>query len=120
MTILIVCIRRKPGMSFEAFDTYWRQQHAPLLRACGDFTRHLIRYEQYHVQDRDSPVARMFGVTSNYDGVALLEFADADAMQAAFAEPAYLEQVRPDEPNFVDLENSLPFIVERHAVLGTS
>lgn len=116
MATLIVCIKRRPGMTHEAFLTYWRETHAPLLAACGDFTRHLDGYVQFHPIRRTSPVATMFGVSSDYDGVAMLTFRDPDAMVAAFAEPAYLRDVQPDEPNFVDLTASMSFIADPFVV----
>ena len=114
---LVVCIRRRAGMSAGEFSAHWREIHAPLIRACAPFARHLLRYTQHHLGDQDSPVARMFGVSGAYDGVAVLEFASMDAMAAAFAEPAYLEQVRPDEFNFVDLDHGLCFLTEPFAVI---
>ncbi len=118
MTTLVVCIKRRPGMTPEAFSTYWRETHAPLLRSCGDFTRHLRSYTQHHFVDRSHPVAAMFGVPGDYDGVAVLTFNNADAVAKAFAEPAYLADVRPDEANFVDLENSLSFVTDPHEVVA--
>lgn len=118
MTTLVVCIKRQPGMTPEAFSHYWRDTHAPLLKSCSDFTRHLVSYVQHHFVDRASPVAAMFGVPGDYDGVAVLTFRDADAVQRAFAEPRYLSDVRPDELNFVDLTQSLSFVTEPTTVLA--
>lgn len=112
MTSLIVCIKRKPGMTVEEFSQYWRGHHGPLIRSVPDFTRHLVSYTQYHLADQDSPVAKMFGVSSDYDGVAVLTFKSAEALEQAFQEPAYLEHIRPDEFHFVDLENCIPFLTE--------
>ena len=110
MTTLIVCIRRKPGLTPREFSDYWRDRHGPLIQACPEFKRHLVSYVQYHAVDGHSAIAQMFGVSGDYDGVAVLQFHNEQALQAAFAEPAYLANIRPDEPNFVDLENSLPII----------
>lgn len=118
MTTLVVCIKRRPGMSPEEFSTYWRETHAPLLAACTDFTRHLVSYVQHHFADRSSPVATMFGVPGDYDGVAVLTFKSADHVAEAFAEPRYLSDVRPDEPRFVDLANSLSFVTQPHVVVA--
>lgn len=112
MTTLIVCIRRKPGMTQQEFSSYWRDLHGPLIQGCADFKRHLASYVQYHAADSNSEIARMFGVSGDYDGVAVLRFHDEQALRDAFAEPAYLAQIRPDEPNFVDLEKSLVIMAE--------
>lgn len=118
MTTLIVCIKRKPGLSHEEFATYWRESHGPLLKGCVDFTRHLRRYTQHRLVDRDSPIAALFGVSGDYDGVAVLEFKSAEAMRQAFAEPAYLRDVQPDEGRFVDLENCRSFVTHPHPVVA--
>jgi uncharacterized protein (TIGR02118 family) len=100
---IVVCIKRKPGMTQEAFTAYWRDVHAPTLLACSDFTRHIVSV--------------LFGASGDYDGVAVLTFADEAALRAAFAEPKYMTDVRPDEFNFVDTENcttilTSPFVVK--------
>lgn len=118
MTTLIVCIKRKPGLSPDDFTSHWRDKHGPLLRACGDFTRHLRSYTQHVLADRDSAVAKLFGVSGDFDGVAVLEFRSEAAMRQAFAEPAYLEEVQPDEANFVDLENCQSFITNASPVVA--
>lgn len=116
MTTLIVCIKRHPAMTLEQFSRYWRDTHGPLLLACNEFSRHIRSYVQYHMIDEGSAIAKMFGVSASYDGVAVITFKNADAMEAAFSEPRYLSDVRPDEPNFVDLENCLSFIANAHVV----
>lgn len=117
-TSLIVFIKRRPGMSPEDFSTYWREVHAPLLLACTDFSRHIIRYEQFHGTARTSALGAMFGASGDFDGAAAISFADAAALESAFAEPRYLADVRPDEPNFVDLDNCLSFIASPELIKG--
>lgn len=117
MTTLIVCIKRKPGLSPEAFTSYWQDLHGPLVRSCRDFTRHLRSYTQHALADRDSPVAKLFGVSGDYDGVAVLDFRSEAAMRQAFAEPAYLADVQPDEANFVDIENCQSFVTNPSPVV---
>src|SRR3546814_17923629 len=109
MTTLIVCIKRKPGLSPEDFTSHWQEQHGPMLRACGDFTRHLRSYTQHVLAARDSPVAKLFGVSGDYDGAAVLEFRSEAAMRQAFAAPAYLADVQPTEAHFDYLDNSHAF-----------
>lgn len=114
---LVVCIKRRAGMDVAAFSRHWRDVHAPLIRGCVPFARHLLAYTQHHLADQDGPVAQMFGISGAYDGVAVLEFSSTEAMTPAFAEPAYLQQVRPDEFNFVDLEHGLCFLTEPFRVI---
>lgn len=112
MTTIIVCIKRKASLSHEEFTTYWRTKHGPLVRSCKDFTRHLKSYTQHSPVDRDSPVAKLFGSSAEYDGIAVLEFKSIEAMHAAFSEPAYLADVQPDEPRFIDIPNCLSLITK--------
>ncbi|WP_185867645.1 EthD domain-containing protein [Sphingomonas sp. TF3] len=114
---IIVCIKRKPGMTQEAFTAYWSDVHAPTLLACTDFTRHILSYVQHHLVVGGTAVAALFGASGDYDGVAALTFANEAALAAAFAEPKYITDVRPDEFNFVDIENcttllTSPFVVK--------
>jgi NAD(P)-dependent dehydrogenase (short-subunit alcohol dehydrogenase family) len=118
MTTLIVCIKRKPELSQEAFARHWQETHAPLLKACTDFSRHLNSYKQYITVGSDSPVSKLFGVTGDFDGVSVLEFKSAAAMALAFEEPAYLAEVQPDERNFVDVKNCQSFITTAHSVIA--
>ena len=112
MKTLIVCVRRKPGLSREEFSRYYRDTHGPLIRSATGFARHLVNYVQFHALDSATPIAALFGASGDYDGVAALTFASEEAMTQAFAEPDYLNIVRPDEPNFVDLTGCLTFVTE--------
>lgn len=114
---LIVCVKRKPGLTPEEFSLYYRETHAPLLMSCPDFTRHLHSYTQHHAIDSNAPVAALFGASGDYDAVAVLTFKNEDALKRAFEEPQYLERIRPDEPNFVDLDNCLSFIADPVVVM---
>jgi glutathione S-transferase len=116
VTTLLVCIKRRAGLSREDFNHYWRDVHGPLIRSCPEFLRYLRSYNQFHFVDANSPIAGMLGVESAYDGVAELTFNSPEAMAAAFNDPSYLEHIRPDEPNFVDVEGCLSFVTERRVV----
>lgn len=117
MPSLVVCIRRKPELTLNEFDHHWKAVHGPLLRGCANFARHLRRYSQYHLSELSGSTNSLFGNSGGFDGVAVLEFDTVDAMEAAFAEPDYLSQVKPDEKRFVDLENCLSFLTERFDVI---
>lgn len=113
MTVsLIVCIKRNPHLTREQFLAHWRDRHGPLLRSCVAFTRHMLSYTQHYPQAAGSPMASMFGTSGDFDGVAKLTFASTLAMEAAFAEPDYLETVQPDEATFVDVANCLSFVTD--------
>jgi uncharacterized protein (TIGR02118 family) len=117
MTTLIVCIRRNPALSPQEFADHWQSHHGPLLRSCDDFSRHLRRYTQHKVASSDSPVAALFGANGDFDGVAVLEFHSAAAMNLAFNEPRYLADIQPDEARFVDIANCVSYIAETNEIV---
>lgn len=121
MVTLIVCIKRKDGMSREDFTRYWRDNHGPLVRSCASFTRYLTGYSQYHLPaEGDSgggDAEAEFGVAGTYDGIARLEFRSAEDMERAFADPDYLANVRPDEPRFIDIAGCMSFVTEENRVI---
>jgi len=78
----IALIGRKPGMSFAAFDEYWRNKHAPLAAKVPGVTR----YVQRHVvpQGEATEPDNGFGI----DGLAELHYENAAAMDAGWASEA--------------------------------
>ncbi|NJN52993.1 MAG: EthD domain-containing protein, partial [Gammaproteobacteria bacterium] len=96
----------------EEFDTYWREQHAPLLRSVTEFSRHVRRYVQCHRMD-----AQIFAGSQEWDGIVELCFDSVEAMEGAFAEPKYAEVIRADEMKFVDLDTARVFVGEELRVI---
>jgi uncharacterized protein (TIGR02118 family) len=113
MIKLSVCVMRRADLSHEQFDTYWREQHGPLIKTVTDFNRHIRRYVQCHRLASDVPL----GGSGDYDGIAELWFDDVESMTTAFNEPRYLEIVRPDELKFADLERCVSMVSEELEVL---
>lgn len=116
MITLVVCIKRHASFSQAEFSRYWREHHGPLVNGCADFARHLLGYSQYHLVDGANDAAE-FGIPAGYDGVARLTFASMETMAQAFAEPAYLADVRPDEPRFIDIDACMSFVTQEYAVI---
>lgn len=114
MVKLIVCAKRKPGISHEEFARYWRENHGPLVKGVPEFIRHVRRYVQCHILSNSAPL----GVGSDYDGVAELWFDSIDELNKAFSEPRYLELIRPDELKFADLGNCVSFVTEEVPISG--
>ena len=50
MVKLTYCLRRKPGMSLEEFQRYWRDTHAPLVAESAEALG-IRRYVQVHTSD---------------------------------------------------------------------
>ncbi len=52
MIKITFCLRRKPGLSFQEFSDYWRNNHAPLVRS-HQRALGMVRYVQKVVTDAD-------------------------------------------------------------------
>jgi len=84
---------------------HYRERHGPLIRDTREFGRHINRYLQYDRAD----VEEFNAENPDVCGVSQVWFADLTALRAAFAEPAYMDTIRPDEVRFSDL--ATPMIV---------
>ena len=90
-----VILRRKKGMSVEAFHVYWQHVHGPLIAAIPG----VRKYVQYHVRSEislaeDDPI----------DGITELWFDSEQDQQASWATPEYGRAVD-DEPNLFDMNS---------------
>jgi uncharacterized protein (TIGR02118 family) len=121
MLHLVFCLRRLPQLTREEFQRYWRETHAPLVRA-NAARLGVRRYVQAHTVEHPVTQAAQAGrgAPEAYDGVAELWF-DADElltrMQTAegmAAGRALLE----DERRFIDLSRSPIFFAEDVEVIS--
>ena len=118
MIKLVMCLRRKPGMTREEFRDYWMNRHAPFFQE-NSATMRAKKYVQSHTVD--TPLNQGFresrGLQPEFDGVAEVWFESEEDLMEAMSSPegqqlgaALLE----DESNFVDHANSSAFIVREH------
>jgi uncharacterized protein (TIGR02118 family) len=108
MIKVIACINRKPGMTVEAFQQYWLNQHPkPVLKLDG-----IRRYVQSHVR----PSGYRNGRQPIHDGIAELWFDDMEALRRANASPAYRE-VQADEARFIDSARLVFLVTEEHVIV---
>jgi uncharacterized protein (TIGR02118 family) len=122
MIKIVFCLRRRPELSREEFQTYWRETHAPLVRSHADALG-IRRYVQVHSVD-DAISAAIAGPRHSpepFDGVAELWLDSLDALAAAgssdagrAAAAALLE----DERRFIHLERSPLFFAEEHVIIN--
>ena len=109
MVKLVYVITRKPGLSVEEFQRYWRETHGPIAARIPG----VRRYVQCHVLPElyagDRPPA--------YDGAAELWFDDLDAMRRAMASPE-MEAAREDERTFIDHAKVVAIVTEEKPVVG--
>lgn len=110
MIKLLILVRRNPALSHEQFRHHLSQVHAPLVRACPATKSYVRKYVQsYRLGDATGP--------ADPDGAAELWFDSRDDMDRFFSDPHYLEVVRPDEPRFADLENSIFMVTEEAQIV---
>jgi uncharacterized protein (TIGR02118 family) len=119
---LVFCLRRRPELTLEEFQHYWRENHAPLVRKHAELLR-IKRYVQVHTQDH--PLNEAMRQTRPgpppYDGVAELWWDSIEDLAAGAATPEATEARRElleDEKKFIDLTQSPIWIAEENVVVG--
>ena len=107
MIKLVYCITRKPGLSDQAFFSYWKDVHGaigariPGLRRLIQSRRLTIPGDKYQ---------------SDYDGMAELWFDDIEALLKARQSPEW-QASHADEANFIDHNKVAYFVSEEHVIL---
>ena len=126
MVKLVFCLRRDGALSREEFQSYWREQHAPLVRERAPL-HNVVRYVQSHTLDSlsNAAVNAPRGGPEPYDGVAELWWEDMAAFEAAGATSEGRHAARElldDERRFIDFSQSPIFLATEHEVVayGTS
>ncbi len=107
---LTFALVRRPELSREAFQAYWRDHHAPLVASVKDALR-IRRYVQLHSlpQEASAGLRAIRGGPEGYDGVAQLWWDSLEAMAQLADDPAAAEAGRlllEDERTFIDLSRS--------------
>ena len=111
MIRLTFVLRRKPDLSREEFQEYWRRQHGPLV-AKHSTRLGMLRYVQVHTLDdpiNDQMAEARGGMEEPYDGVAELWWWSRERIVEALAEQAAQDagaELLEDERTFIDLERS--------------
>ena len=84
MIKLVFCLRRRPELSREEFQRYWKETHAPLVRARARAIG-ALRYVQVHTgyDDLNAGLQAGRGGPTAFDGVAELWFEDRASLEAA-------------------------------------
>jgi len=122
MIKIVYCLTRKNGLSRAEFQDYWRNNHAPLVRAHAAILG-IERYVQSHTLDSlfgDAANRARAGV-SGYDGVAELWFASLEALERGAGDPEAVEAGRillEDEARFIDFARSPLFLAQEHEIIA--
>ena len=122
MIKLTFCLHRLPRLSREAFQSYWRERHAPLVARHAKVLR-IRRYVQTHaltVPFNDA-IRASREAPEMYDGVAELWWDSLEELMASGqseeARAAGLELLE-DERKFIDLARSPLWLGEERTILG--
>jgi uncharacterized protein (TIGR02118 family) len=97
---LVCLLKRKPGMTPEEFQTYWRDVHGPLVASTRSAS-HVRRYEQH-------PAATPPG-DDGWDGVTIQWFDSVDGFYASLREDDY-KLIDEDTRRFLDVDR-LQFVL---------
>jgi uncharacterized protein (TIGR02118 family) len=93
MIKVVSVLQRKPGMSVEIFQDYWRYQHGAIVSRLPGLRRYVQSHTLLGGYRKTQPAA---------DGLAELWFDNSDALRA-LANTSQMRAVLADEPNFVDM-----------------
>ncbi len=116
MLTLVFCLRRRPELSREEFQRYWREHHGPLMKS-NMKALDARKYQQWHTCDgpEAEQLMRSRGGSEDYDGLAVVWWDDLAHFVAATGTDdgrAAGREMYKDELNFIDLENSPIFMTE--------
>ena len=116
MLTLVFCLRRRPELSREEFQRYWRENHGPLMKSNMQ-AFDARKYQQWHTMGGPDADRIMYsrGGSDDYDGVAVGWWDDlAHFVAATGTDDGRVagREMYKDELNFIDLENSPIFMTE--------
>lgn len=122
MIKLTFCLHRLPHLSREAFQAYWRDQHAPLVASVAD-TLGIVRYVQTHAvtHDFNASLQASRAGPDMYDGIAEIWFDSWDGLFGAGDNPGFDDAAAAlleDEKKFIDLARSPLWMNEEHVIVG--
>lgn len=102
----ISLIKRKPGLTHEEFDKYWKEKHGPLA---AKVIPGLRKYIQNHL-------VTMPGVNYDIDGIVETWYDDLAAYQRyqAWRQSAAAKVLIDDEDRFLDRSSPVRYVVEEH------
>ena len=123
MIKLVFTIRRRPGLTREEFQRYWREDHARLVERHAE-ALHIRRYVQTHARTTaaDAAISAARGSEpGQYDGVAELWWDSVEDLLAASAGEqgqTAAASLLEDERRFIDLPNSPIWLGEENVIIG--
>ena len=109
------CMRRKPHLSREEFQAYYRKKHTRVLTPEETAELKMVRYCQRHVVDDEGNalLASDRGGAPAFDAVAEIWVDSEEAWRESWLSgsgQAAIEKLKLDEQNFVDWSRSVIFM----------
>ena len=98
--------KRKPGISVDEFQSYWRTRHPDAVTQLPGLRRYVQSHTVVSGYRKGEPI---------YDGIAEVWFDDTNAMRALRGTPAY-ERVETDEAKFIDRSTMRLIVTEEHVI----
>ena len=121
MIKLVLCVCRRPELSREQFQDYWRNHHGTLFQKFAE-TYKARRYVQSHTINTplNENVRKSRGMSQEYDGIAEIwwesekDFIDAiRSPEGQKLRSVFLD----DEAKFMDFSKSAAFFTEEHVLV---
>jgi hypothetical protein len=114
MIKLTLGVARRADWSRQEWLTHYTERHGPLAAGLKLFGRHCLRYVQNYAL---TPPAD-FIIEDRVDGVSELWFEDVASLQAAYADPGYMNLLRPDELSFCNLNSIIGGVGREYVILA--
>lgn len=109
MIKLTFCLRKRADLTWDEFSAYWRDVHAPLVKARAEILG-IERYVQVRTLQQRETMARMQarngGAPEAFDGIAELWYDETANRPRTPEATAAGRELLEDERNFIDLPQS--------------
>jgi uncharacterized protein (TIGR02118 family) len=115
MLKLAILVKRNDALTPEQFRHHLAVRHAGLVKACPASSRYIRGYVQSFVRAEEHTAHD--GTATSYDALVELWFDNQTEMERFYADPEYVANVQPDEPNFADIAGCAFMITEENRVL---
>lgn len=126
MIRITFCLTKRDELSLEAFQDYWLNKHAPLVKSVADDLR-IKKYVQLHTREwaendgaRASRAGSLQVSPAIYDGVAELWWDSLEELRAAVStdegQRAGVALLK-DEAKFIDFSRSPLWYGEEHHII---
>jgi uncharacterized protein (TIGR02118 family) len=121
MIKLVFCLRRRPELTREAFQKYWRETHGPLVRERAGAIG-CLRYVQVHTgyDGVNEALRATRGGPEPCDGVAELWFEDGAALASDDCGRRAALELLEDERKCIDLVRSPLWMADEHELVPLS